>query len=218
MRKIVVMAAIAALSACGPTQTSSTSATYATTQPGAPASGAALELSCASFADATLASLQQRFGAANVVNQKLPGPEGEEYDGTVLYPNDPTRRLEIAWRDPEQHEGVASATVSGTEGVHSQWTGPHGMKLGEAMTEVQSANGRAFAASGFDWDYGGMVTDWRGGALGPADNCSVQVGFQPGAETRQAEGEASFASDSPAMASRKPYVSFFGVSFVQQSD
>jgi hypothetical protein len=215
MRKIQVMAAIAVLSACGPTQTSSTSASAPA---GAPASGAGLELSCAAFADATLASLQQRFGAANVVNQKVPGAEGEAYDGTVLYPNDPTRRLEIAWRDPVQHEGVASATVSGTEGVRSQWTGPHGMKLGEAMTEVQSANGRAFAASGFDWDYGGMVTDWRGGALASADNCSVQVGFQPGAETQQAEGEASFASDSPAMTSRKPYVSFFGVSFVQQSD
>jgi hypothetical protein len=221
MRNLVLLAAIAALSACGPT--SPTGATTAAPGPAAssgasPQSHGALELSCAGFADATLASLTQRFGAANVVNQKITGAEGEESDGTVLFPNDPARRVEIAWRDPDQHQGVASATVSGVEGVRSLWTGPHGVKLGQAMADVQAANGRAFQASGFDWDYGGMVTDWKGGAFAPVDNCSVQVGFQPGAETQQAEGEASFASNSPAMISRTPYVSLFAVSFVQQSD
>jgi hypothetical protein len=220
MRKLLVFAAIAALSACGPPprEASTPPAAPAAASGAALASSAALELSCAGFADATLASLTQRFGAANVVNQKITGAEGEESEGTVLFPNDPTRRVEIAWRDPDQHQGVASATVSGVEGVRSQWTGPHGVKLGQAMAAVQAANGRAFQAAGFDWDYGGMVTDWKGGAFAPADNCSVQVGFQPGAETQQAEGEASFASNSPAMISRSPYVSLFAVSFVQQSD
>ena len=86
------------------------------------------------------------------------------------------------------------------------------------MADVQTANGKAFQASGFDWDYGGLVTDWNGGAFAPENNCVTQVGFQPGADTQQAEGEGSFGSDSPAMKSRKPYVSMFGVGFVQQSD
>jgi len=217
MRKLVLFVTLAMLSACGATTTATTTETSAA-QSSPTASSAPLVLTCAAFAEASLESLRARFGAPNVVDQKIPGPEGQDYDGTVLFPNDPARRVEISWRDPEHHDGVASATVTGVEGVRSLWTGPHGVTLGEAMAQVEAANGRAFQASGFDWDYGGMVTDWRGGAFAPGDNCSVQVGFQPGAETQQAEGEGAYASDSAAMKSRAPYVSLFGVSFVQQSD
>lgn len=216
MRKLIFACAFASLSGCSQPPTSTT-APSATANP-ARAAADALELTCAAFADATLESLQARFGAANVINAKLPGGEGEEYEGTVLFPNDPTRRLEISWRDAAHHVGVSGAHVSGGEGVLSQWSGPRELTLGESMADVQAANGKAFQVSGFDWDYGGVVTEWNGGAFAPANNCVTQVGFDARAGGNQAEGDANFASDSAAMKSRNPYVSSFGVGFVQQSD
>lgn len=216
MRRLIAVAAIAALCACGPQApqagkpSGETTTTLATT---APAAGA-LELSCAAFANATGASLEQRFGAANVVQQNIPGAEGEEAPGTVLFPNDLARRVEIMWNDTPGRTSPASITISGVQGQRSQWTGPHGLVLGESMADVERANGGAFVLYGFEWDYGGTVTDWRGGALAPQDNCHVHVGFQPSGDAGRASGDSAFRSDSTEMRNARPYVSIIGVSFV----
>jgi hypothetical protein len=175
---------------------------------------APFELSCAAFANATGASLEQRYGAANVAQQNIPGAEGEEAPGTVLFANDPSRRVEIFWNDTPGRTSPASITISGTEGQRSQWTGPHNLTLGESMTDVEHANGGAFMLYGFEWDYGGTVTDWRGGALAPQDNCHVHVGFQPTGDAGRAAGDTAFRSDSAEMRATNPYVSIIGVSFV----
>src|SRR5690349_7756036 len=119
MKKLVALAALAALAACGQqgaqggkpggnTTTATSSATTAATP-------AAFELSCAAFASVTGASLEQRYGAANVVQQNIPGPEGGEQPATVLFPNDPSRRVEIMWNDDPGRTNPATITISGTE-------------------------------------------------------------------------------------------------------
>ena len=214
MKRVFAIVALAALCACGQ-QGQARKPGEATTIAAAPAPApGAYELSCAAFASATGASLEQRFGAANVVQQNIPGAEGEESPGTVLFPNDPSRRVEIMWNDTPGRTSPASITVSGTQGQHSQWTGPHGLVLGENMTDVERANGGAFILYGFEWDYGGAVTDWRGGAFAPQDNCHVHVGFQPGGDAGRASGDSAFRSDSTEMRNTHPYVSEIGVSFV----
>src|SRR5215813_1220042 len=218
MRRLFAIAALAALCACGqqgqsgkPSGETTTTATSAATTAPAPSG---FDLSCASFANATGASLEQRFGAANVVQQNIPAAEGEEAPGTVLFPNDPTRRVEIFWNDTAGRTSPSSVSVSGAEGQRSQWTGPHGLALGESMTDVEHANGGAFILYGFEWDYGGTVTDWRGGAFAPQDNCHVNAGFQPGGDADRASGDSAFRSDSTEMHNAHPYVSEIGVSFV----
>jgi len=216
MKTMIAIAALAALCACGrqapegakPGGETTTAAATTAAAPGA------LELSCAAFAGATGASLEQRFGAANVVQQNIPGAEGEEAPGTVLFPNDAARRVEIMWNDTPGRTSPASITISGVQGQRSQWTGPHGLVLGESMTDVERANGGAFVLYGFEWDYGGTVTDWRGGALAPQDNCHVHVGFQPSGDAGRASGDSAFRSDSTEMRNAHPYVSIIGVSFV----
>lgn len=215
MQKIMAIAALAALTACGPqggkpSETTTTATNSATT---ASAPGA-FELSCAAFANVTGASLEQRFGAANVVQQNIPGAEGEEALGTVLFPNDSARRVEIFWNDTPGRTSPASVTISGTQGQRSQWTGPHNLTLGESMADVEHANGGAFTLYGFEWDYGGTVTDWRGGTLAPDDNCHVRVGFQPTGDAGRASGDTAFRSDSAEMRAARPYVAVIGVSFI----
>ncbi|MBS0386181.1 MAG: hypothetical protein JSS00_12620, partial [Proteobacteria bacterium] len=83
-----------------------------------------------------------------------------------------------------------------------------------SMADVERANGGAFVLYGFEWDYGGTVTDWRGGAFAPQDNCHVRVGFQPGGDAGRASGDSAFRSDSTEMHNAHPYVSIIGVSFV----
>jgi len=214
MKRFVVIAAFA-LCACGP-QTGKPGETTATTTTAATTASApgAFELSCAAFANATGSSLEQRFGAANVVQQNIAGAEGEEAPGTILFPNDPARRVEILWNDTTGRTSPASITISGTEGQRSQWTGPHNLTLGESMIDVEHANGGAFTLYGFEWDYGGTVTDWRGGALAPDDNCHVHVGFQPTGDAGRASGDSAFRSDSAEMRAVHPYVAVIGVSFV----
>src|SRR5262245_43293282 len=81
---------------------------------GAPQSGpnGAMPLTCEAFANVSAASLASSYGAANVVEQTLPGVEGESYLATIIYPNDPTRRLEIVWRDNATKTAPTSVIVN----------------------------------------------------------------------------------------------------------
>ncbi len=62
--------------------------------------------------------------------------------------------------------------------------GPEGIRLGNTVTDVEAANGTGFDLSGFGWDYGGYVRDWRGGKLAAAGDCVLGVRFT------DAQGEA----------------------------
>jgi hypothetical protein len=192
--------ALLALAACNPT----------TTEEATPAAPEALDLRCAAFAGASQAALQAAYGADNIVEQTLPGPEGESYTASVLYPNDPARRLEIVWADDATKVRPASVTVAGE---HSIWTGPNGLSLGDELARVEQLNGRPFKLWGFGWDYGGWISDWNGGAFQPADGCMTRVRFEPGAENVNAQGDGEFQSDSDAMRAASPRVVTFALVF-----
>ncbi|MET0183467.1 MAG: hypothetical protein ABW199_11325 [Caulobacterales bacterium] len=169
-----------------------------------------LLLTCADFPrDATAASLAQIYGAENVTQETLPGPEGEQYKATVLYANNPLRRAEIVWRD-DAETALESVTVRGDQ---SEWNGPAGIKLGQAMTNTQRANGPAFMVSGFDWDYGGVVTDWKGGSMAPANGCNTMVQFKPTVPGYTTTGDAPFSSDDEALRAAIPRVQRITISF-----
>lgn len=151
------------------------------------------ELSCAAFSHVTAAGLGRQYGDANVSVQTLPGPEGSEsYQATVLFADDPTKRIEIVWDDATDHP--SSVTIHGDL---SQWRRTDGVTLGSDLAAVETANGGPFMLSGFDWDYGGQVSDWRGGALS-REACHIGMGFDHTAEPYPA-GEAQFASNTAGM-------------------
>ncbi|WP_395646661.1 hypothetical protein [Terricaulis sp.] len=193
--RFAALATLCLLAACGDNAGKQATATVAAEAP--------LELTCAAWTSVTGASLEQRFGAANVTEASLPGPEGETYMATVVYPNDPAKRVEIVWRDLEARAVPMSVTVGGDA---SDWIGARDLRLGAALAEVETANGRPFQLWGFGWDYGGYVSDWKGGALDdPA--CRVRVRFDPGNDAAGANGDSAFMSDAPAVRAANAHVS-----------
>ncbi|MEI9906086.1 MAG: hypothetical protein WDN06_20890 [Asticcacaulis sp.] len=83
-------------------------------------------------------------------------------------------RLEVTfWDDAMEH---VSSVAPGN--AATAWTGPAGLHLGSTVADVQTANGKAFSVAGFGWDYGGYVTDLKGGSLtGLPGGCTLQLRF-----------------------------------------
>ncbi|MGH6952207.1 MAG: hypothetical protein ACREH4_15195, partial [Vitreimonas sp.] len=92
--------------------------------------------------------------------------------------------------------------------------GPHDLSIGDALAEIETANGRPFQLWGFGWDYGGWASDWQGGALASADGCTVRVRFQARSNANaHAIGEAAFMSDDPAVRAADAAVTEFGLMY-----
>ena len=161
--------------------------------------------------------MTEAFGPGNVSYDKQDdGAEGETYMATVLFKKKPAERLVITWKDEKRQTKPGDITAKAdapTPG--SKWALPNGIHPGSSLAEVEAANGKPFAISGFDWDYGGFATDWKGGSLAKAlGPCAVSIRFNPGkgANTDKVSGETAFASNDPKMRAAKPYVSVISLS------
>jgi hypothetical protein len=172
-------------------------------------------ITCASpvAPDDTERSLKQRFGKEAVV-QDLPGAEGEKYKGVVLFPKAMDRRIEVAFTD-DKAKRASGLTLRDTART-SRWN-VSGITIGSSLAEVQKANGKPFMVSGFEWDYGGFVTDWKGGALGRPlqGGCTVTVRFdKKTAAPKSLLGDGvKAASDNAALLKFAPVVTEIGVNF-----
>jgi hypothetical protein len=179
----------------------------------AAADPARLSLTCAApfMRDATAATLAAAFGVENVIPETIDGPEGEKLNVTAIYPIDPAKRIEVYFKDEEARTGLVWAR---TRQDVSVWTGPGGIEIGDGVEKVEAANGGVFQISGWGWDYGGYVTDWNSGKLNEiAPGCHTTVRFRRDTanEDRSITGEASRASDLPAVRAAKPTVVEFGI-------
>ena len=156
-------------------------------------------------------SLAAAYGASNVSVEKVIGAEGESVTmETALFAKRPAEKIRIDWSDR------AKKTVSGVEVFGSKWVGPAGVHVGSTIAELEQANGKPFTFSGLGWDYGGLVKDWRGGALGPLKrtrggpgnlppDCRMGIELAsapsaPEAATAAVESEQDFQSDDPKVA------------------
>jgi len=156
-------------------------------------------------------SLAAAYGASNVSVEKVIGAEGESVTmETALFAKRPTEKIRIEWSDK------ANKIVSGVEVFGSKWVGPAGVHVGSTIAELAKANGKPFTFSGLGWDYGGLVKDWPGGALGPVKpthggpgnlppDCRMDVELTtapsaPEAATAAVSGEQDFKSDDPKVA------------------
>lgn len=163
--------------------------------------------------------LVRQFGAANVQDDSLDGGEGEMIAGTVLFPTDSARRVEIFWDDSAPAR--TRINMLRVHGSHSLWVVAPGVTLGTSLAELETLNGRAFTLTGFGWDYGGTVTSWSGGALdslwsgrGARSHVGVRLdegGGLPQSLVRQISGDGEFRSSLPAMHAANPVVREFYV-------
>ena len=144
------------------------------------------------------------YGAAASAGD-LDGPEGTKFKGVTLNPGSKTERLDLSWWDDAQ--SVVSMVRAREDG--KAWTGPGGIHVGSTLAEVEAANGKPFSISGFGWDYGGYVTDLKGGALASLPGgCSLQLRFDSGEVVPDGiSGDGvTVASDDPRVRKYAPVV------------
>jgi len=105
--------------------------------------------------DASHAKLAATFGAGNAIIKY-----DDEFDAevTVLFPNDPKRRLKVAWKDQKGRRGLGHVTIVG----RSSWS-VAGLMTGTPLAEAERLNGGPFKLNYFDGDYAGAITSWLGG-------------------------------------------------------
>lgn len=174
-----------------------------------------LECQGAFARDTSHAKLVQAFGASSVTFADIDGPEGAKIKASVIYPDEPRRRVEVVWHDEKSRSRPASISV----GFKSQWRTVRGLHIGSELAEVEKINGKPFKLSGFDWDYGGRVSDWMGGALAKIPGgCTFVLAFNPWADAPEAErdkvsGDKVFLSNDPNMRASKPTVSDIVLSY-----
>jgi hypothetical protein len=140
--------------------------------------------------------------------------EGETEEGTVVYPDDPKRRIEIVWRDRSHRRRPVSLRF-GTGSANRTY---FGIGAGTDLATLERLNGRPFLLAGFDWDYSGTVTSWEGGRLEKVGDgrCTLYVRLYPkqrGERTRKEEvaleatsGDADFSSANRNMRLLNPRV------------
>lgn len=159
-------------------------------------------------ADDTLASLQERLGAANVVAQTLPGAEGEEFSGWVLYPDDPTRKVEVYLDESGEHPDTLMVQSTATH-----WVLPNGMRVGMDTKALQELNGKPFKFYGFEWDYGGSIVSWNGGKLDPGKRAhgGATLCMPENPPQDYPSGDAEYSSDDPRLATAPAVLCEFGV-------
>jgi hypothetical protein len=172
-----------------------------------------ITMTCDMFAmTPDLDSLKRSIGAANVAMEKVAAAEGEEAEATVIYPKDRTRRAFLFWKDEAAHRGVASLMVrAGDDADPLSWHYA-GLSIESGVAEIEAVNGKPFVFSGFGWDYGGYVVDWKGGKLqSPAGGCHVTMRLTPGANAAgpivdKVSGDKKFSSSDAKVRAAKPHI------------
>lgn len=165
------------------------------------------------------ADLARAYGAANLSDSAIALGEGETSPGTLLFPDDPQRRIEILWVDPVSRRAFRRLVL---RGERSLWTLPQGVSLGTNLARLEELNGRPFRLAGFAWDYAGVVTSWEGGRLdslleGSYIYLAPRIEDRAGPAYQRVLGDRSFMSSSPDMKALDPRVYQIFVDFAVPS-
>ncbi len=166
-------------------------------------------------AQSSEAELRERFGETEIRSTRIELGEGETAPGTVLFPQDSLRRLEIVWQDTVTRRRPSRMILRGDR---SRWQVGPGISLNTSLDELEKANGKPFTLAGFGWDYAGVVTSWNGGAL-DSSLAGVKLYLDPGAAQyesapySQVLGDQDYSSSLPAMQQLSPKVRTIFIDF-----
>lgn len=126
------------------------------------------------FGRASSAELVRKtYGAENVVDDVIHGSEGAEIPATIVYPDDPQRRMNFVWWDEEKREYLSLVELSPRQAT------PQGVRIGMGIEEVEKINGKPFELMGFWWDFGGGTIIEDGALAQPEDGCSFWFRLAP---------------------------------------
>jgi hypothetical protein len=110
----------------------------------------------------TPASITEDYGAENFISDSIYLGEGYSIPGYRLFPDQPGE-LSVIFPGGEVNLRDLQITIDAPD---TTWYGRGtGIRIGTTLEELNALNGNPFELMGFDWDYGGVITDWRGGSL-----------------------------------------------------
>jgi len=98
------------------------------------------------------------FGEINVTDTQIPMGNDTFEKGTAIFAGDAARQLIIQWATPRVKP--KAVVVGGT-----QWHTAAGIGPGKSLSAIVAANGGPISFAGFEWQYAGFITSWRGGKL-----------------------------------------------------
>lgn len=123
--------------------------------------------------------------------------EGIFEPGIVLFKGS-KNRVDLYWDAAMASERPGFVSIYGENG-QTDWSTTNGITIGTTLEEVEKLNGQPFELYGFGWDYGGYVSDWKGGKLA---GLGMSIRFEPGEEGQtdiKLVGDVTLSSDNPAM-------------------
>jgi hypothetical protein len=104
------------------------------------------------------AQLEELYGKENVTSHGATDLQGNDA-GTAYYVfPDTDNEMEVIF------DGENGTAITFTK-EHSKWKSPFGIKVGDPVDKVAKVNGKAFKINGFEWENGGTVDSWEGGAM-----------------------------------------------------
>jgi hypothetical protein len=183
---------------------SATPAPAAAEKPGHGAVRTVVECSGPFAKDSGMLALAMAFDSRNMTFSHETVPGGEA-DVTVIFPNDPRRRLEVWWSNPNR-TGTYLIDIADK----STWSGPHGLRLGITLDQLEKINRKPFKVKGFGKDEVASVSSWDGGVLASIEgDCKAGVNLHSSSSAAASELPAKdeYSSDDPALRALKPTVS-----------
>jgi len=162
--------------------------------------------------DTTHAKLVEAFGRSNVAVLEIDGDQGVKVKASVVYPDESRRRIYVVWHDEKLRRRPATIRVD----FRSGWHTVRGLHVGTELGEVEKVNGKTFRLTGFDWEFGGRVSNWQGGALAKRLRAPLRlqsVGGCARPRSRQGERRKGISLQRPHMRASKPTVSEIIISY-----
>ena len=149
------------------------------------------------------------FKSKNITFTDVEAADGTKVPASILFPNDPKRRLEVWWSDRTHRSDIHLIVIGG----QSTWTAPDGLRLGQTLEQVEKINQKPFKLKGFDKDHIATVSDWDGGALATlAGDCKPGLSLRADAKASAEKigaisADKEYSSSDSAIRATKPTVS-----------
>jgi hypothetical protein len=134
---------------------------------------------------------------------------------TILFANDPKRRLEIEWFDAKKRARPSVITVFG----ESQWVGPLGVRNGMTIQEIEKLAGRPFRINGFQFDVAGAAhvegtkLEKLPGGCTFGGHFDIDGGLPAGEQFKRFVGEVEIDSNDPLLLTLKPKLWIYTLSY-----
>lgn len=158
-------------------------------------------------ATTTPEDLTRIYGPDNVRKDSIPLGKGFFVNGYKLFPGT-SSELSVIY--PNEVTGSKDLQVTIDLGSTDWKSAQNGVAIGTTLEELERYNGQAFAFFGFDWDYGGVVTDWQSGAL---KDHRLRLGYDY--ENRGKLTLHKTVRGEQKVVSNSPYVSDLGIRVIQ---